>query len=122
MEETLITKETALLAKQKGCNEITHIGYFTQEDESVLKLWVDVEHTEPDCGYALTQGLLQKWLREKNCFVMVKHRIIGSVSEPIIEFTYNGDNGEWNNVWYPTYELALEQGLIECLKLLPDEK
>jgi hypothetical protein len=76
-----------------------------------------LEEKDPFFMYHPTQSLVQKWLREKHkLFICVKHKITGSVEEPIIEFTYNGNDGEWNNKFYPTYEDALEIALVEYLQ------
>ena len=125
--EELIELGTALLAKEKGFRESV-IDYWQKRKEN----WEEEYPESYDFGYGNyntadftlsrpTQSSLQKWLRENHkLFICVKHRIIGSKEEPIIEFTYNGNNGERNNIYYDTYEKALENALFECLQMIPE--
>lgn len=125
--EELIELATALLAKEKGFNEST-IDYWQERNGN----WEEEYPPSYDFGYGdynksktqlsrPTQSSLQKWLREeRKLFICVKHRITGSQEEPIIEFTYNGTNGERNNIYYDTYEKALENALFECLQMISE--
>jgi len=127
MEDQLISFDTAKLAKEKGltyddiCQSYRRDGGFTyvrNDDEFYL---------------APTQSLLQNWLREKhNMFVIVTAEFYSNgINHNVQILTYDknntqedyfdnskctgmfGDNGEFD-----TYELALEFGLVEALKLL----
>lgn len=94
INDKLVTPKTFNLAKEKG---YVH---------STLSLYI-----------MPSQSYLQTWLREEHkLFICVKHKITGSIEDSIIEFTYNGNDGEWNNKYYPTYEYALEVALFESLQ------
>ncbi len=118
MEEQLISFETAVCAKERGFDIRTDKGYHghrTDTDFMPLLLWNDAEEKEPELGYAPTQALLQKWLRDE-------HDLIVIVSP--------ANKGKYFGILYPTkdssisydkkdtYEEALEVGLIEALKLI----
>jgi hypothetical protein len=144
MEDKLITFETAKLAKEKGFNIPSSNCYssngeineaynytgnttFTNEDLIVLK-------ANGDTGYlAPTQSLLLKWLRETqnidvvlsperykdgvNYIVQAQKWDLKSDEEFNPNFTVDGSLWFNDNSEYPSYELALEKGLIEALKL-----
>ena len=129
MKEELITYNTAKLAKEKGFN----YPYIFPEQVGVLSCYSEIG----DLGTSLmnnaiyniqapTQSLLQRWLREE-------HKIEVSISwEQNMNWFYSimwlwGTNAmitleldDINNTksGYKTYEEALEQGLIEALKLI----
>lgn len=68
MEEQLITEGTAKLAKEKGINIVSDKGYYmhgTLEDFVAILLWCSGEPNKPDFGYAPTQSLLQRFIREE---------------------------------------------------------
>lgn len=135
MDETLISLETAKLAKEKGFNEPTR-GFIepvyneTHEffDDTVLYVYsgykpLKEHHKILEEGWYLapTQALLQKWIREK-------HKIHIDIGwQPF------GENLSWwfltsklgEEIWefetlnnFDTYEEALEAGLYEALTLL----
>ena len=122
MEEQLISKETAVLAKEKGFNEETY-NYFNQNDECETSLSKEYFnkgiHTSENiitisCP---TQSLLQKWLREKHNIDIL---ILGTDG-----FYYIGiHKKDFHNLpkyFYPnfkSYENTLEFGLQEALKLI----
>ena len=120
MENKRVSFETAKLAKQKGFDFYDTGGYYHINEGYSLGYafcFSDVNEQTDDCLLCPDQSLLQKWLREKHqLFICVKHKITGSIEEPIVEFTYNGNDGEWNNIYYKTYEIALEVALFECLQ------
>jgi hypothetical protein len=130
MEDKLISFETAKLAKEKDFD--WECDYYYDEDSNLVKalyyeMDIDNKSIDNDSGFytskpictAPTQSLLQKWLREKHqFFISVKHKITGDLNNPFVEYTYNGNRGEWNGIFYPTYEEALEQALVECLNRL----
>lgn len=124
MEEQKIGFELAILAKSKGF-------------EVKCKYWYDqVGGLNPrkgpsgamfyeNVGYAYTQSLLQKWLRDvHNIFVEVaKHTnmrywvdINTIESGELIWNSLNDLNG--NDLYFDTYEEALEAGLLEALNLI----
>jgi hypothetical protein len=114
MEEQLISFETAVLAKEKGFDIKTlyrFLGEIYREVDLNCQLW-DNEY------YAPTQSLLQKWLREV-------HGIMISVDiendcKYFISLTIISPNSTGDDIWgdYKTYEEALEEGLLNGLKLI----
>lgn len=132
MKEELVSLETARVANEKGftweCER-----YFNDKDE----MWTYVNWGEglyEGSCFRPTQSLLQKWLRELhnidvvisperfkdgvNYCVQAQKWDLSSNPELNPNFIVKGsywfnDNGE-----YPTYELALEKGLQEALKLI----
>lgn len=131
MKDTLISFETAVLAKEKGfdiptlygCNEkgelqeyITYASYSPGEPEITIFDFIQKwEYQLP------TQSFLQKWLREIHNIHIVLfgfinntywHYEIYTLDKAIIEFDLPSiKHGN-------TYEEALETGLQEALKLI----
>lgn len=118
MKELLITFETATLAKEKGF-------------EIKTKHWYDqIEVLNPvrgprgamcydNVGYAPTQSLLQKWLREVHKLIVNVGYVWEYDSTPYTFFIYNEGHSSPINSWvhdYTSYEQALEKGLQEALK------
>lgn len=132
MQETLISFETAKLAKEKGFDE--PCAYYSILDfqnfkadgkiyqarlgdgsygDNVLQF---VKRTnQPHLAGASTQSLLQKWLREV-------HKIhVLLVFKPNQKYDYEIDTIEDYYTFHDpqlTYEEALEKGLFEALKLI----
>ena len=116
MEEQLISFETAKLAKEKGFNEPCSYKYTPGGTTTY-----NTNRRDMDI-YAPTQSLLQKWLRE-----------IHSI-DIMIEPNQDSDGNKYycwrgrKNMFPSTignvanhYEEALEDGLIEALKLIHNE-
>ena len=117
MEDTLISFETAKLAREKKCHMET-LSYFNVAGE---------KHT---CKYHLpddiviikcyTQSKLQKWLREKHSiYITIVYdwhlfdvNIMSMQSNVSLESSLTGITPHK----FTTYEDALEAGLIEGLK------
>ena len=131
MEEELISFETAKLAKEKGFNIPTRNFYADKswEDEQVYNCGsvgypeftndMGANHGFGDITLIPIQSVLQKWLREvHNIHLVIKPRFKGDLNNPIVDYSYNGEKGDRNNIFYPTYEEALEVGLQEALKLI----
>lgn len=116
MKESLISFETAKLAKEVGFNWEVFFGVYSDNipipfcQEGGFFNWnIHDRYSIP------TQSLLQKWLRE--------------VHKVIVEIGFY-DYGKWNYTIYnpspkkqsspefSTYEECLEIGLQECLKLI----
>lgn len=160
MIDQLITKDTAILAKSKGCdlssnyfytaeNGLCEIGY---DGETLYTLdkhlccidyiydcngefWFDTKDQPyfPEKYPALTQSLLQRWLREVyNLYVVCTSEFYGDgINHNVQVLCYNpnlsgsdyydnskctgmfGDNGE-----FETYGEALEFGLQKALELI----
>jgi hypothetical protein len=136
MEDTLISFETAKLAKKKGFNKKVLFSYEYSDKKSFLycggvlynssknkygytenleyNLYNHNSHKKLKVYSAPSQSLLQKWLREKH-----------NIEVYIIPWIYNNKtvydffvNYEGESRAYSTYELALESGLLEGLKLI----
>ena len=142
MEETLITFETAKLAKEKGSNISTIYGFDLDGSELFNILYLtEWNHKKSKVGKIFfsrpSQSLLQKWLREEyNCYIdILPHRDGDSKNEKwktkedvfwLVEVDYYGKNFEieyteesdFSQTFIKTYEEALEIGLQEALKLI----
>ena len=105
MKDTLITFETAKLAKEKGCNleNCTCGGY-------------------PDCicsDKRISQSLLAKWLREEhNIIVIVDYEGIDGYYYKFYSYKGMKQFYDASNKNFKTFEEALEIGLQEALKLI----
>jgi hypothetical protein len=131
MKEQLITFETAKLAKEKGFEGYTIWGYILDTNDGEILVddeWEEIMEDNPDIfefiGYAPTQSLLQKWLREKHmlhcsseCNASGWMWVIEKSNGTFIKDSgYSGDIPE-SGMW-KTYEEALEEGLKQGLKLI----
>ncbi len=134
MNEQLITFEVAKLAKEKGFAEVCSHAYSEYHGGVVRFLDLFEEYNGDHDGWcntdtnisagnyitAPTQSLLQKWLREVHN-LHVNPYFEGEAGEKAIYslFIHQGcDNRIKVKQSFPTYESALEQGLIETLKLI----
>jgi hypothetical protein len=130
MNEQLTEFTTAKLAKEKGFDEATIDWWEKRRDK-----WVEEYPPGYDFGYSNynkdddkisrpTQSLLQRWIREK-------HNIFLTITIPYEEYgRYSAE--VWGNnlddgikilmidgmTVFKTYEEALDEGLIEGLKLI----
>lgn len=130
MEEELIKHETAVLAKEKGFNIWQNNFYHEKEIETFdynfdgSTPFATKEYDNENTIYAPTQFLLQKWLREEhNIHISIRRLTYEGKNEvEYNEFIYlpNKDEEEDINIGneFPTYEEALENALIESLKLI----
>lgn len=112
--DKLISFETAILAKEKGFNEVCLNNYALDGNSYDRK---------PVGLSAPTQSLLQDWLREKhNIYIVIlptinmcwAFKIINIGNENIELPPYDGVDA----YDYSVYEEALEAGLFEGLKLI----
>lgn len=144
MEEKLITFETAKLAKEKGFDWILLNYYHTYPSLDVP--FVEINEVEiliknyknpynPYRNYnikkaengvenysAPTQSLLQKWLREVHNIHVCAITFDNSKGKYTISVIFNNEeyyNNRESQIWFETYEDALESGLQESLKLIP---
>lgn len=137
MQEQLISFETAKLAKEKGFNEDV-LSYYNCNSkgeyyDGPFNTVFNIEQAPDNWNgrsyltavSAPTQSLLQRWLREKHQYhiqlhydlsrgwewriFILNHVITGTILNKCI---FNAD------LIYTTYEEALEQGLLEALKLI----
>lgn len=133
MKDELISFETAKLAKEKGFKpeeewNPTYVnGYIYDEDTDTFKFRAFKEEnwSIEDHYLAPTQSLLQRWLREnKFISVIIKHYSAGTFSYEISTYSkveWEKSTGFMTKSFYK-YEEALEEGLLEGLKLIKDEK
>lgn len=138
MSDTLISFETAKLAKEKGFNIPCEQRYLNNILERKLDSPSDADDEYTWYQHKLevqnfrtginapTQSLLQKWLREvHNIFVVIKPDIniynieTAQYWESISYINEKGKKGNYIKiVECETYEEALEQGLLYGLKLI----
>jgi len=121
MKDEIVTFETAKLACQKGFDVECKLIYNT-----IGQAWPPhygtMSNSDIDSGArctAPTQALLQRWLREKHkifVYCIPKGFVKGS-GRKIIRWGNNISIRE--NKYSSTYEIALESGLKEALKLIP---
>jgi hypothetical protein len=131
MEDRIISYETAKLAKEKGFDIIPRYGIeaslYKKDGEHTYYANYGFMYSGLNGGYisAPTQALLQKWLREKhNIHIYVEttprfDKTQGSKWKSDIKYCFQPF--KWTTGHYyltDTYEEALEQGLIEALKLI----
>lgn len=124
MDTTLISFETSKLAFQCGFNPNTPFRYGSDKRMGTSFSFDRNKNYIDFCSYpVVTIHYLQKWLmNEHKIFVMVKHRILGTPENPVVEFTTNTDEGERQGKWYPYYDITLEFGLMDALKKLKSSK
>lgn len=125
MEEQLITLETAKLAKEKGFDLKTKYHYPNPSDKQDICSKIDWNNFIDMTGNsnyqtAPTQGLLQKWIREKHN-IHIEIRLNKKAYKYQIQYIpLKNEYGECLNESknFNTYEQALEEGLLEALKLI----
>ncbi|MES2864098.1 MAG: hypothetical protein V4666_08270 [Bacteroidota bacterium] len=112
MKEQLIEFETAKLAKEKGFKaDGYHLPYIEK-------------HTKESYYYEMpSQSLVQKWLREEHqIHVWVSSPTDGFYDACVVRDKTNHyrkfDDFTTNETDFTTYETALEDGLLEALKLI----
>ena len=136
MTDQLISFETAKLAKEKGFRERVRFHYYNNSIKPFIEdnlkadfpasptgMWDANMHGKTDLIHtsAPTQSLLQKWLREVHnihMFVSITTNdiFLCRILNPLFK---NGSEGRFIICKIcNTYEEALEQGLIEALKLI----
>ena len=131
MEDTLITFETAKLAKEKGLceyfkniNPTKYVQAYYSEDKITFK---ESEYMQEDCViedryFRPTQSLLAKWLRENyNLHVVINIGLPHNCSIMyycnVVKFGKH-HKSKFKSIFYKTYEDAHEIGLQEALKLI----
>ena len=130
MEDKLIEYSTAKLAKEKGFNEECYFTYAKMSKEyCIFKSEYSVTNSEIDkyVYSAPTQSLLQRWLREIHNIHIITKPYIESLGKKEITGYYipticTSSLDEYTEFYdnYSTYEEALEMGLQEALKLIPN--
>lgn len=136
MKEQKVSFETAKLAKEKGFDEPTYAWYaelnytlpkreLVESGKNGISQWFRNSDVNGDRFISSpTQSLLQKYLREKYGIIVTSDPVIGL---SYLKYSYNIYKKD--NIWHvikftakqwDTYEEALEEGLQEGLKLIPD--
>ena len=124
MEDTLITFETAVLAKEKGFDwkvlnhykekeSINHGGLYNFNNAEEQLKWIVEIVSRP------TQGLLQRWLRDIHKILVISIPWKDHSTDINDEYTFKPMIvGIKTYSEYNTYEEALEVGLYEGLQLI----
>ena len=125
MEDTLITFETAKLAKEKGFPQepnklkipyYNYKGEFKGDVKDWLRKYLRNEDTsDVESVSAPTQSQLAKWLREKHNIHLIAYK---NINIDGYDWCYITTDGITNINSYKTYEEAYEIGLQEALKLI----
>lgn len=132
MQEQIIKYETAVIAKEKGFDWkvsafIENTGPMSGNilhNDMVKENYNDFDfkfHEDSCVCSAPTQSLLQKWIRDvHNIYTTV---ISSYVNNELVKDAFLFENPHLKKVnqcknYYPTYEEALEAGLIEALKMI----
>tara|TARA_R110001606_G_C15106008_1_gene620321 strand:+ start:365 stop:712 length:348 start_codon:yes stop_codon:yes gene_type:complete len=115
MEIGLVTYKTAKLAQDKGFIGNADVGLYDDKEMYHPRMahWLVGNKNLID---APTQSLLQKWLREihdNEVFVKSEYKNLKKIG-----FYYGGTKVYYSAPIFKTYELALEKGLQEALKLI----
>jgi len=141
MVEQIVCFNTAELAKLKGLKidfdsddllTFGHINFFGKHHSTggILPLSVMFWETHPNAQqfidlniYAPSQTVMQKWLREKHgIHITVSNKSMEDFEGkyfPVLDYgLHMGESKRDNVVLYTSYELALEMGLFEGLKLI----
>lgn len=118
MEEQLISFEVAKLAKEKGFPQLNYPCYYDEKIYTSL-----ISHSDFNKYYQSTQSLLQKWLREKYNIHILIYVLEDSNGNIYFDFglkqiiNYLVDKS-CKPKEFTSYEDALEEGLLEALKLI----
>ena len=125
MEDTLITFETAKLAKEKGFPQepnklkipyYNYKGEFKGDVKDWLRKYLRKEDTSNvESVSAPTQSLLAKWLREEHNIHLIAYK---NINIDGYDWCYITTDGITNINSYKTYEEAYEIGLQEALKYI----
>ena len=115
MKEQLIEFNTAKLAQEKGFDVASYLKY----DSDLIENSNFKPHGKSSWYLNITQSLLQKWLREvHNIHIWVNPIAVDDYKYTILSTVFLKFESE--KFGYNTYELALETGLLEALKLIQD--
>lgn len=123
MEEQLISFNTAKLAKEKGF-DLKQKHWYDQIGGLNPRRGASGAMCYENVGYAPTQSLLQKWLRDVHEIIVepAKHTNmsywvdINTIQSG--ELVWNSLIDEEGDVWFNTYEESLEAGLEYALNLI----
>jgi hypothetical protein len=120
IHEEICTYEVAKLAKEKGF-DWKCLNYYNRDEKLMVVKLLMIEYTNSQCdeGYitAPTQSLLQRWLREeKGIDIAIVPLYTGGYSNIIYNIHCRDNRVVNTNAGYATYELALEDAELYCLK------
>lgn len=119
MKDELIKFETAKLAKEKGFQLDKYLSIDSENPRNLNSNYNPKDY-QP-WYFDLTQSLLQKWLREvHDIHISIEveenrdktNRYKGTNFSNLIEEEIDSD------IWFNTYEEALEDTLVDCLNLI----
>lgn len=120
MEEQLISFEVAKLAKEKEFPQLNYPCY--ADDEKIhTSMYFLISYSDFNKYYQSTQSLLQKWLREKYDIDIIIYRSFSMKNSYHYGIIINCNfENEIIEECIPDikYEEALEEGLLESLKLI----
>ncbi|MCK9445924.1 hypothetical protein M0Q50_03430 [bacterium] len=129
LKDELISKKTAMLAKEKGFDIRT--SDFFCNDKELNEINFLQYREDDDFFYRPTQSLLQRWLRlEFNCIIEIIYQYSPIDTNGKILYVstvdYYGkdfendlsDEPDYQSTFYEKYEKALEVGLYEALKMI----
>ena len=119
MKETLISFETAKLAKEKGFNMEcpkywSNTGHAPEVIENKYNSDLSIYEFQ-----APTQSLLQKWIREEHRIFL--NSITGYELDTRFQVYYEKDGITYDDLFtdmFDKYEDSLEEGLYQALKLI----
>ena len=126
MEDTIVTFETAKLAKGKGFDALCYDAFNSMGNlysngwcEYLYDNKVEIPFRsgvlESQDTLAPTQSLLAKWLREKHNIHLIAYK---NINIDGYDWCFITTDGITNINSYKTYEEAYEIGLQEALKLI----
>jgi len=121
MEDTLISFNTAILAKEKGFN----IRCDNKYDSEGNILTITYSSAYPELIKAPTQSLLQRWLREvHDIHVNPSHSYTKGGKDLGYSLSIESNSYKYlgKYLYDYTYEEILEQGLFEALSIIKESK
>lgn len=125
MDEQLISFKTAKLAKKKGFKGTHRTYVYNEKGETFREFGLMNYPSEvfPNFCSAVTQSLLQKWLREEHNLFLT---ICFDRNTANTYFYYRIDSGcgdinQESIHYFTNYEKALEEGLYKALKLIKND-
>ena len=121
MEDTIITFETAKLAKEKGFDEKC-LFFYTSDSKELKQINLKGISNSDMISFcsAPTQSLLAKWLREKHEIdILVQRAFSNGIKKYILTPCFDKPIVKgYQSVEKNNYEEAYEIGLQEALKLI----
>lgn len=120
--DELVSFETAKLAKERGFDVPTHYAYNENCQKAMyMELCLNRNTKDSRSISAPTQSLLQRWLREKKGYYV--YPFFDNESRRWTWVCRELPSGMWIELdleerYFDTYELALEDAELYCLKNL----